>query len=86
MISVLISAMAIITGISISFAISFYLDKQHLSRKIERRNIVLARDMKLLAERERDLNLKVFGLEKKLRRIKSGDLKTMEQIIHGDLE
>lgn len=70
-ITILLIIMTLVASISIAFAISFNLDKRRLERKIERMNntsYVDKRDVKMLANRERDLNLEVFRLKKKLRR------------------
>ena len=70
-VTILIIILAMVASISIAFAISFNLDKRYLKREVERLNDVLRRDgryRKLLADRERDLNLEVFRLKKKLRR------------------
>jgi len=70
-ISILLIVLAFVASISTAFAISFYLDKRHLKREVKRLNSVIHRDGKdrrLLANRERDLNMEVFRLQKKLRR------------------
>jgi len=70
-ISILLIVLTFVSAISIAFAISFYLDKRHLKRQIERLSNTINRDRRdrqLLTNRERDLNLEVFRLNKKLRK------------------
>lgn len=70
-ISILLIIMTIIAGISTAFAISFYLDKRYLKRRIKTLSNTMDRDKKdwqLSNNRERDLNMEVFRLSKKLRR------------------
>lgn len=68
---ILLIVMTFVASISIAFAISFYLDKRHLKREIIRLSNTMDRnkkDWQLSANRERDLNMEVFRLNKKLRR------------------
>lgn len=68
---ILLIILSIITGISIALAISLSIDKRKLKRENERMFTELhgsKRDAKMLADRERNLNLEVFRLQKKLKR------------------
>lgn len=68
---ILLIVLEVVTGVSIAFAISFYLDKRYLKREIERLSNTMDRnkkDWRLLTNRERDLNMEIFRLQKKLRK------------------
>lgn len=70
-VTILLIIMTMVASISIVFAMCLSIDKRRLKREVERLNNIMRRDgnnRKSMVNRERDLNLEVFRLKKKLRR------------------